>query len=193
MQSQNSKYLQYTGTPQYIYSYSFWLGRKPEGEKMEDSKDWKFIEEAIKNHNVENFCKIMRYWEKDGEKFAYDDVYRDIHLLREMPYKDIRPDSAEFIHILMKLELEYDDPDLYKRAGELLVQAMEDKDESRIKMICRFIYLLGVRQSTEFITKRVDECLEAIHEKYMDSLGKVVDMQREFGFIGKKENEDNEK
>ena len=60
-------------------------------------------------------------------------------------------------------------------------------------MICRFIYLLGVRQSTEFITKRVDECLEAIHEKYMDSLGKVVDMQREFGFIGEKENEDNEK
>lgn len=160
---------------------------------MEQSKDWKFIEEAIKNHNVENFCKMMRYWEKDGEKFAYDDVYRDIHLLREMSYKDIRPDSAEFIKMLMKLELEYDDPDLYKRAGELLVQAMEDKDESRIKMICRFIYLLGVRQSTEFITKRVDECLEAIHEKYMDSLEKVVDMQREFGFIGEKENEDNEK
>lgn len=160
---------------------------------MEQSKDLKFIEEAMKNHNVDDFCKMMRYWEKDGEKFAYDDVYRDIHLLREMPYKDIRPDSAEFIKILMKLELEYDDPDLYKRAGELLVQAMEDKDESRIKMICRFIYLLGVRQSTEFITKRVDECLEAIHEKYMDSLKKIVDMQREFGFIGEKENEDNEK
>lgn len=160
---------------------------------MEESKDWKFIEEAIKNHNVENFCKMMRYWKKNGEKFAYDDAYRDIHLLREMSYKDIRPDSAEFIKMLMKLELEYDDPDLYKRAGELLVQAMEDKDESRIKMICRFIYLLGVRQSTEFITKRVDECLEAIHEKYMDSLEKVVDMQREFGFIGEKENEDNEK
>ena len=36
-------------------------------------------------------------------------------------------------------------------------------------------------------------CLEAIHEKYMDSLKKIVDMQREFGFIGEKENEDNEK
>lgn len=60
-------------------------------------------------------------------------------------------------------------------------------------MICRFSYLLGVRQFTEFITKRVDECLEAIYEKYMDSLGKVVDMQREFGFIREKENEDNEK
>lgn len=160
---------------------------------MEQSKDWKFIEEAIKNHNVDNFCKIMSYWNTDGEKFAYDDVYRDIHLLREMPYKDIRPDSAEFINILMDLQFEYDDPDLYGKASEMLIQAIADGEESTIKQLSRFIYLLGVRQSTKHITERIDECLGAIHEKYMDSLEKVVDMQREFGFIGKKENEDNEK
>ena len=38
---------------------------------MEQSKDWKFIEEAIKNHNVDNFCKIMSYQNTDGEKFVY--------------------------------------------------------------------------------------------------------------------------
>ena len=41
--------------------HSTLVGRKSEGEKMEQSKDWKFIEEAIKNHNVDNFCKIMSY------------------------------------------------------------------------------------------------------------------------------------
>ena len=128
-----------------------------------------------------------------GEEFAYNDTYTEIHLLREMPYRDIHAESAEFLKILTGLQIEYDDPDIYGKAREMLVQAIADGDESKIKQLSRFIYLLGVRESTKRITERVDECLEAIHEKYMDSLGKVVDMQREFGFIGKKENEGNEK
>ena len=160
---------------------------------MEQSKDWKAFEKAVNEQDTEKFYNLMRYWRRIGEEFAYNDTYTEIHLLREMPYRDIHAESAEFLKILSELKIEYDDSDIYGKAGEMLIQAIADGDESKIKQLSRFIYLLGVRQSTKHITERIDECLGAIHEKYMDSLEKVVDMQREFGFIGKKENEDNEK
>lgn len=160
---------------------------------MEQSKDLKFIEEAMKNHNVDDFCKMMRYWEKDGEKYAYNDTYTEIHLLREMPYRDIHAESAEFLKILAELKIEYDDSDIYGKAGEMLIQAIADGDESKIKQLSRFIYLLGVRESTKRITERVDVCLNVIHEKYGDSLTEVVELQEELGFIPKKEKNEDEK
>lgn len=158
-----------------------------------ESKDWKAFEKAVNEQDTEKFYNLMRYWRRIGEEYAYNDTYTEIHLLRELPYRDIHAESAEFFKILAELKIEYDDSDIYGKATEMLVQAIADGEESKIKQLSRFIYLLGVRQSTKHITERIDECLGAIHEKYMDSLEKVVDMQREFGFIGKKENEDNEK
>lgn len=179
--------------PQHICSFFFvWLGRKPEGEKME-SKDWKAFEKAVNEQDTEKFYNLMRYWRRIGEEFAYNDTYTEIHLLREMPYRDIHAESAEFLKILAELKIEYDNPDIYGKASEMLVQAIADGDESKIKQLSRFIYLLGVRESTKHITKRVDECLGVIHEKYGDSLTEVVELQEKLGFIPMKENEDNEK
>lgn len=95
---------------------------------------------------------------------AYNDTYTEIHLLREMPYRDMHAESAEFLKILAELKIEYDDSDIYGKAGEMLIQAIADGDESKIKQLSRFIYLLGVRESTKRITERVDECLEFVHE-----------------------------
>ena len=158
-------------------------------EKME-SKDWKAFESE---RDTEKFYNLMRYWRRIGEEYAYNDTYTEIHLLREMPYRDIHVESAEFLKILAELKIEYDDSDIYGKATEMLIQAIADVDESKIKQLSRFIYLLGVRKSTKRITERVDECLNVIHEKYGDSLTEVVELQEELGFIAKKENEDNEK
>ena len=109
-----------------------------------------------------------------------------------MPYRDIHAESAEFLKILAELKIEYDDSDIYGKATEMLIQAIADVDESKIKQLSRFIYLLGVRESTKRITERVDECLNVIHEKYGDSLTEVVELQEELGFIPKKEKNKNE-
>ena len=153
-----------------------------------DSKDWKAFEKAVNEQDTEKFYNLMRYWRRIGEEFAYNDTYTEIHLLREMPYRDIQ--SAEFLKILAELKIEYDDSDIYGKAGEMLIQAIADGDESKIKQLSRFIYLLGVRESTKRITERVDECLNLIHEKYGDSLTKVVELQEELGFIPKEKNKD---
>ena len=163
-----------------------------EGEKME-SKDWKAFEKAVNEQDTEKFYNLMRYWRRIGEEFAYNDTYTEIHLLREMPYRDIHAESAEFLKILAELKIEYDDPDIYVKAGEMLIQAIADGDESKIKQLSRFIYLLGIRESTKRITERVDECLNVIHEKYGDSLTEVVELQEELGFIPKKEKNEDEK
>lgn len=177
--------------PQHIYSFFFvWLGRKLKGEKMEQSKDWKAFEKAVNEQDTEKFYNLMRYWRRIGEEFAYNDTYTEIHLLREMPYRDIHAESAEFLKILAELKIEYDDSDIYGKATEMLIQAIADGDESKIKQLSRFIYLLGVRESTKRITERVDECLNLIHEKYGDSLTKVVELQEELGFIPKEKNKD---
>lgn len=179
--------------PQHIYSFFFvWLGRKPEGEKM-DSKDWKAFEKAVNEQDIEKFYNLMRYWRRIGEEYAYNDTYTEIHLLREMPYRDIHVESAEFLKILTEYQIDYDDPDIYGKARKMLVQAIEDGDESKIKQLSRFIYLLGVRESTKNITQRIDECLNTIHGKYGDSLTKVVELQEELGFIPKKEKNEDEK
>lgn len=114
-------------------------------------------------------------------------------MLREMPYRDIHAESAEFLKILTGLQIEYDDPDIYVKASEMLVQAIADGDESKIKQLSRFIYLLGIRESTKHITERVDECLNLIHEKYGDSLTEVVELQEKLGFIPVKEKNKDEK
>ena len=150
-----------------------------------ESKDWKAFEKAVNEQDTEKFYNLMRYWRRIGEKFAYNDTYTEIHLLREMPYRDIHAESAE-------LKIEYDDSDIYGKATEMLIQAIADVDESKIKQLSRFIYLLGVRESTKRITERVDECLNVIHEKYGDSLTEVVELQEELGFIPKKEKNKNE-
>lgn len=194
---ENQNYLHYIDVlklPQHIYSFFFvWLGRKLKGEKMEQSKDWKAFEKAVNEQDTEKFYNLMRYWRRIGEEFAYNDTYTEIHLLREMPYRDIHAESAEFLKILAELKIEYDDSDIYGKAGEMLIQAIADGDESKIKQLSRFIYLLGVRESTKRITERVDECLNVIHEKYGDSLTEVVELQEKLGFIPMKENEGNEK
>lgn len=158
-----------------------------------DSKDWKAFEKAVNEQDTEKFYNLMRYWRRIGEKFAYNDTYTEIHLLREMPYRDIHVESAEFLKILAELKIEYDDPDIYGKATEMLIQAIADGDESKIKQLSRFIYLLGIRESAKRITERVDECLGVIHEKYGDSLTEVVELQEKIGFIPMKENEGNEK
>ena len=132
---------------------------------MEQSKDWKAFEKAVNEQDTEKFYNLMRYWRRIGEEFAYNDTYTEIHLLREMPYRDIHAESAEFLKILAELKIEYDDSDIYGKATEMLIQAIADGDESKIKQLSRFIYLLGVRESTKRITERVDECLNLIHEK----------------------------
>lgn len=38
IQSQKSKYLQYTDTPQYIYSFSFWLGASRKEKRWKKAK-----------------------------------------------------------------------------------------------------------------------------------------------------------
>lgn len=159
---------------------------------MEQSKDWKAFEKAVNEQDTEKFYNLMRYWRRIGEEFAYNDTYTEIHLLREMPYRDIHAESAEFLKILAELKIEYDDSDIYGKAGEMLIQAIADGDESKIKQLSRFIYLLGVRESTKRITERVDECLNVIHEKYGDPLTEVVELQEELGFIPKKEKNKNE-
>lgn len=158
-----------------------------------ESKDWKAFEKAVNEQDTEKFYNLMRYWRKIGEEYAYNDTYTEIHLLRELPYRAIHAENAEFLKILTEFQIEYDDPDIYGKAREMLVQAIADEDESKIKQLSRFIYLLGVRESTKHITKRVDECLNVIHEKYGESLTEVVELQEALGFIPKKENEDNEK
>lgn len=155
-----------------------------------DSKDWKAFEKAVNEQDIEKFYNLMRYWRRIGAEFAYNDTYTEIHLLREMPYRDIHVESAEFLKILAELKIEYDDSDIYGKATEMLIQAIADVDESKIKQLSRFIYLLGVRESTKRITERVDECLNLIHEKYGDSLTKVVELQEELGFIPKEKNKD---
>lgn len=155
-----------------------------------ESKDWKAFEKAVSEQDIEKFYNLMRYWRRIGEEYVYNDTYTEIHLLREMPYRDIHVESAEFLKILTGLKIEYDDPDIYGKASEMLVQAIADGDESKIKQLSRFIYLLGVRESTKRITERVDECLNVIHEKYGDSLTKVVELQEELGFIPKEKNKD---
>lgn len=155
-----------------------------------DSKDWKAFEKAVNEQDIEKFYNLMRYWRRIGEEYAYNDTYTEIHLLRELPYRDIHAENAEFLKILTELQIEYDDPDIYGKAREILVQAIADGDESKIKQLSRFIYLLGVRKSTKHIIKRVDECLNMIHEKYGDSLTKVVELQEELGFIPKEKNKD---
>lgn len=155
-----------------------------------ESKDWKAFEKAVSERDTEKFYNLMRYWRRIGEEYAYNDTYTEIHLLREMPYRDIHVESAEFFKILAELKIEYDDSDIYGKATEMLVQAIADGDESKIKQLSRFIYLLGVRESTKNITQRIDECLNTIHEKYGDSLTKVVELQEELGFIPKEKNKD---
>ena len=155
-----------------------------------ESKDWKAFEKAVNEQDTEKFYNLMRYWRRIGEEYAYNDTYTEIHLLRELPYRDIHAENAEFLKILTELQIEYDDPDIYGKAREILVQAIADGDESKIKQLSRFIYLLGVRKSTKHIIKRVDECLNMIHEKYGDSLTKVVELQEELGFIPKEKNKD---
>lgn len=160
---------------------------------MEQSKDWKAFEKAVNEQDTEKFYNLMRYWRRIGEEYAYNDTYTEIHLLREMPYRDIHEESAEFLKILTGLQIEYDDPDIYVKASEMLVQAIADRDESKIKQLSRFIYLLGIRESTKHITERVDECLNLIHEKYGDSLTEVVELQEKLGFIPVKEKNKDEK
>lgn len=75
----------------------------------------------------------------------------------------------------------------------MLGQAITNGDENKIKQLSKFIYLLGVRESTKHITERVDECLNVIHEKYGDSLTEVVELQEELGFIPRKEKNEDEK
>ncbi len=158
-----------------------------------ESKDWKAFEKAVNEQDTEKFYNLMRYWRRIGEEYAYNDTYTEIHLLREMPYRDIHVENAEFLKILTESQIEYDDPDIYGKASEMLVQAITDGDERKIKQLSRFIYLLGVSESTKHITKRVDECLNVIHEKYGDSLTEVVELQEELGFIPKKEKNEDEK
>lgn len=157
-----------------------------------ESKDWKAFEKAVNEQDTEKFYNLMRYWRKIGEEYAYNDTYTVLHLLREMPYRDIHAESAEFLKILTEYQIDYDDPDIYGKARKMLVQAIADGDESKIKQLSRFIYLLGIRESTKRVTERADECLNVIHEKYGDSLTKVVELQEELGFIPKEKNKDEE-
>lgn len=161
-------------------------------EKME-SKDWKAFEKAVNEQDTEKFYKLRWYWRKIGEEIAFNDTYTVLHLLREMPYRDIHAENAEFLKILTELQIEYDDPDIYGKASEMLGQAITNGDENKIKQLSKFIYLLGVRESTKHITERVDECLNVIHEKYGDSLTEVVELQEELGFIPRKEKNEDEK
>lgn len=155
-----------------------------------ESKDWKAFEKAVNEQDTEKFYNLMRYWRRIGEEYAYNDAYTEIHLLRELPYRDIHTESAEFLKILTEYQIDYDDPDIYEKVRKILVQAITDGDESKIKQLSRFIYLLGIRESTKRVTERVDECLNVIHEKYGDSLTKVVELQEELGFIPKEKNKD---
>lgn len=161
-------------------------------EKME-SCDWKAFEKTVNEQDTEKFYNLRRYWRRIGEEYAYNDTYTEIHLLREMPYRDIHAENAEFLKILTELQIEYDNPDIYGKASEVLIQAIAEGDESKIKQLSRFIYLLGIRESTKHITKRVDECLNVIHEKYGESLTEVAELQEELGFIPKKEKNEDEK
>lgn len=82
-------------------------------EKME-SKDWKAFEKAVNEQDTEKFYKLRWYWRKIGEEIAFNDTYTVLHLLREMPYRDIHAENAEFLKILTELQIEYDDPDIWK-------------------------------------------------------------------------------
>ncbi len=158
-----------------------------------ESKDWKAFEKAVNEQDTEKFYNLMRYWRRIGEEHAFNDTYADVHLLSEKPYQNINEESAQFNKLLCDLQLlEFEDSDLYKKARDMLIQAVTDGAESRIKTLSRFIYLLGVRQSTGQIKEQIEDCMKKVKGKQTDALVSVVELQETMGFIPEKENKNEE-
>lgn len=159
--------------------------------KLTECKDWKELERIVQDKDESGFIDLMNYWRKIGEEHAFNDTYADVHLLSEKPYQNTNEESAQYNKLLCDLQLlEYEDSDLYKKARDMLIQAVTDGAESRVKKLSRFIYLLGVRQSMGQIREQIDGCLSTIKDKRGNALVKVIELQEKIGFIPKKESKD---
>ncbi|WP_419031300.1 hypothetical protein [Holdemanella porci] len=153
-----------------------------------ESKDFEKLEKIVQDKDEQGFIDLMKYWREIGKEYAYNDTYADIHLLQDLPYRNISSESADFNKLRCELQLlEYDDSDLYQKAKEMLAQTVVDGAESRVKKLSRFICLLGVRQATKQIKGQIEDCMNTVKDKHTVALVSVVELQEKMGFIGEKE------